>query len=52
MGVVGQRRAVVARSTTQHLPFTLLIDREGKVRAWSREPVPAARLIQNPGAQP
>lgn len=32
----------------QHLPLTLLIDREGVVRgAWSREPVPTALLIQN-----
>ena len=32
----------------EHLPLTLLIDREGVVRgAWSREPVPTALLIQN-----
>jgi peroxiredoxin len=32
----------------QHLPLTLLIDREGVVRqAWTRDPVPADVLIQN-----
>ncbi|MCM2310694.1 MAG: TlpA family protein disulfide reductase [Steroidobacteraceae bacterium] len=32
----------------QHLPLTLLIDREGIVRgAWSREPLPTALLVQN-----
>jgi len=32
----------------QHLPLTLLIDREGTVRqAWARDPVPAEVLIRN-----
>jgi peroxiredoxin len=32
----------------QHLPLTLLIDREGTVRqAWARDPVPAEILIRN-----
>ncbi len=32
----------------QHLPLTLLIDREGTVRqAWAREPVPTEVLIRN-----
>jgi len=32
----------------QHLPLTLLIDREGTVRqAWARDPVPADVLIRN-----
>lgn len=41
-------QAVARLYDVQHLPLTLLIDREGVVRAtWSREPVPSALLIQN-----
>jgi peroxiredoxin len=40
-------KAVARLYDVQHLPMTLLIDREGVVRgAWDREPVPKEQLIQ------
>ena len=42
------RQSVGRLYDVQHLPLTLLIDREGVVRhAWDREVVPASELIQN-----
>jgi peroxiredoxin len=48
--LVDAGQAVGRLYDVQHLPLTLLIDREGTVRrAWAREPVPAEVLIQNIG---
>ena len=46
--VVDSGQAVGRLYDVQHLPLTLLIDREGTVRrAWAREPVPAEVLVRN-----
>jgi peroxiredoxin len=42
------RQSVARLYDVQHLPLTLLIDREGVVRqAWSRAAVPASELVEN-----
>jgi peroxiredoxin len=45
--LLDSRQAVGRLYDVQHLPLTLLIDREGVVRqSWSREPVPADVLAR------
>jgi peroxiredoxin len=45
--LLDSRQSVGRLYDVQHLPLTLLIDREGVVRqSWSREPVPADVLAQ------
>lgn len=45
--LVDDGQAVGRQYDVEHLPLTLLVDREGIVRAaWSKSPVPAADLMQ------